>query len=65
MCDVLNGFSKSEADSDASQSAAQHVLNCLHYLLGAATLPPTLHKFEIIVSLMIELEIRVTPEDNI
>ena len=49
VCDVLNEVSKSDSDASGVQ-AVQPVLKCLHSILGAPILPPTLHKFEIVVN---------------
>ena len=48
-CDALNGASTPDSDAVHIQTAG-HVLKCLHSILKAAALPPTLHKFETVVS---------------
>ena len=48
-CDALNEASTPDSDAVHIQTAG-HVLKCLYSILKAAALPPTLHKFETVVS---------------
>ena len=49
VCDVLGEASTSDSDPGCAQSI-RYVLKCLDSILGAPLLPPSLHKFENVVS---------------
>ena len=48
MCDVLNEVSAPDSDSSSSPSV-YHILKCLDSILAAPVLPPSLHKYDIVV----------------